>query len=403
MSGNTAIQWTDKTWNPVVGCTKVAPECKFCYAKTVHDKRHKAILEGKPQAPQYREEFEVVQLKPDRLRWPVSLQKPSRIFVNSVSDLFHEDVPMDFIAQVFAVMALADRHTFQVLTKRASRQKQILRDPAFREMVDTFVTHFAVEWTNPHIRRKDDLRATAPDVMDDGYWPLPNVEIGVSAGTQKAWDANVPELLDTPAAIRFVSMEPLLEEVDILWPKTVWPDGPQMCCSGMEGGVPSCGCHGLPIDPPTIMNEDMSGVRIDWIIVGGESGTRKQKVRPMHAAWVRKIRDACQSWGVAFFFKQWGEYLTFSNGSRCLRYDDERQEFRAHVDGKVYGRDALHFWTSDGGYDPLADWSVRVGTKKAGRQIDGVEHNTFARTPARTATTGKVIDLMEALKESLRK
>src|SRR4051812_1413024 len=106
MSGKTGIEWTDRTWNPVVGCTKVSQGCKLCYAKTIHDMRHKAFLEGKPVAPQYSVPFETVQLKHERLEWPLSLRQPSRIFVNSVSDLFHEDVPDEFIDWVFAVMAL---------------------------------------------------------------------------------------------------------------------------------------------------------------------------------------------------------------------------------------------------------------------------------------------------------
>lgn len=380
MSGNTTIQWTDKTWNPTVGCTKVNQECKFCYAKTVHDKRHKAILDGKAQAPQYREPFEVVQLKPERLRWPISLQKPSRIFVNSVSDLFHDDVPIWFIAQVFVVMAIAQRHTFQVLTKRATRMKEVLSDPGF-------VDEMYAQWSSV---------SGAPAAIP--AWPLPNVEIGVSAGTQKSFDANVPELLDTPAAVRFVSMEPMLEAIDILYPETVWPDGPEMCCNGHE-----CGCHGQPVDPPMIMNDDMSGVRIDWIIVGGESGTRKQKVRPMNAAWVLAIRNACRSWGIAFFFKQWGEYLTFAADSKCLRFDG--QEYMARVDGKTYNRDDIQFWSHDGNYEPGAAWAVRVGTKKAGRLLEGVEHNQFvprAPAPEQIKTVSKALDLMAALATAIK-
>src|SRR4051812_18556853 len=121
MSATTGIEWTDATWNPVVGCTKVSQGCKHCYAKTIHDLRHKAHLAGKAVAPQYAQPFETVQLKPERLTAPLGWRQPKRIFVNSVSDLFHDDVPIEYIASVWAVMALARRHTFQILTKRPAR------------------------------------------------------------------------------------------------------------------------------------------------------------------------------------------------------------------------------------------------------------------------------------------
>jgi protein gp37 len=122
MSANTGISWTDRTWNPVVGCTKVSQGCKHCYAKTLHDMRHKAFAEGKLQnIPQYAQPFETVQTLPDRLNDPYRWRKPSRVFVNSMSDLFHDDVPGEFIAQVFAVMSGNPQHTFQVLTKRPAR------------------------------------------------------------------------------------------------------------------------------------------------------------------------------------------------------------------------------------------------------------------------------------------
>jgi protein gp37 len=127
--GDSKIEWTDKTWNPVVGCTKVSAGCKNCYAKALHDQRHKAHVEGKAVPAQYANPFEVVQLMPERLRDPLSWRKPQRVFVNSVSDLFHEDIPDEFIDKVFAVMALTPEHTYQVLTKRPERMAEYSRDP----------------------------------------------------------------------------------------------------------------------------------------------------------------------------------------------------------------------------------------------------------------------------------
>src|SRR6185436_14420816 len=149
MSAKSNIEWTDATWNPVVGCEKVSQGCKFCYAKTVHDRRYKAFLEGKAVAPQYRVPFETVQLKPERLTLPLSWRAPRRIFVNSVSDLFHDGVPDDFIDRVFAVMAVSRRHTFQILTKRAQRMQAYLSAPG--RLDDIYTQWSSVSGTPPEV------------------------------------------------------------------------------------------------------------------------------------------------------------------------------------------------------------------------------------------------------------
>lgn len=341
MSGRTAISWTDRTWNPVVGCTKVSQGCKFCYAKRIHDMRYQAFLDGKNVAPQYHVPFEQVQLKPERLTWPLSLRAPSRIFVNSVSDLFHDDVPVDFIAAVWAVMALAPRHTYQVLTKRAMRMHDVLSDAGFYDRVLNQADNFR------RARRRDGLgfELTSYPVSDPRHGPsYPQVWLGVSVENQDAANERVPFLLQTPAAHRFLSCEPLLGLVDL---------------AGMEfwGPLDRKRLHGA----------------VDLVIVGGESGTRKQNVRPMHPEWARSLRDQCAAAGVEFEFKQWGEYLTFAPESPCLRSDGV--EYFARVDGRVYYRDSIRFWSENGEYDDGADWSVRVGAKRAGRLLHGRLHD----------------------------
>jgi len=258
MSDKSKIEWCDATWNPVTGCTKVSEGCRNCYAKTFTER-----FEGTPG--HYFESGFKVTLRPEKLDQPLRWRRPRRIFVNSMSDLFHPDVPDDFIDQVFAVMALAPQHTFQVLTKRPERMLAWYnRDPA--DMNDALYP-FRVN-----------------------RWPLPNVWLGVSVENQKAADERIPLLLQTPAAIRFLSCEPLLGEVDL----SKWLLTP--------GWVPSYydpdNIHGYPNAEPT--NEF-----INWVIVGGESGPR---ARPMHPDWVRGLRDQCQAAGVPFFFKQWGEW-----------------------------------------------------------------------------------------------
>jgi protein gp37 len=245
----TSIQWTDETWNPVVGCERISPGCAHCYAKTLHDKRHTAVLAGKKLAPQYAEPFETVQLKGDRLNAPLRWREPRMVFVNSVSDLFHEDVPASYIAQVFSVMAQARRHTFQVLTKRAARMLEIAPTLA--------ASH------------------TAPD---GSGWPLANVWLGVSVENQRFADERIPVLLQTPAAVRFISAEPLLEHITLapfLSDKYISIGGRQWIGAGGIG----------------------------WVIIGGESGAG---ARPFKVEWASSLLRECRDAGVPAFLKQLG-------------------------------------------------------------------------------------------------
>ncbi len=214
MAQGSAIEWTQSTWNPVTGCTKLSPGCKHCYAERMAER-----LRAMGQ-PNYRNGFELT-LQPQMLELPLSWKKPQTIFVNSMSDLFHEEVPADYIRDVFDVMRRAHWHRFQVLTKRSERLAEL------------------------------------GSTLD---WPE-NVWMGVSAESGR-YVHRIEHLRDTPARVRFLSLEPLL--------------GP------------------LP-------NLDLRGIH--WVIVGGESGPR---ARPMRPEWVVDIRDQCRSAGVSFFFKQWG-------------------------------------------------------------------------------------------------
>ena len=222
MSEKSNIEWTDSTWNPVTGCNKVSPGCKHCYAETFAER-----WRGIPGHP-YEQGFDL-RLWPDRLEMPLAWKKPRMIFVNSMSDLFHENVPLAFIQRVFTIMERASWHTFQILTKRSAR-----------------------------------LAELAPDLG----WP-PNVWMGVSIETARyVWRAD--DLRKVPAAVRFLSLEPLLGPIEAL---------------------------------------DLSGIH--WVIVGGEGGPG---ARPIEAKWVRQIRNQCLAAGVPFFFKQWGGVQKKKNG-----------------------------------------------------------------------------------------
>jgi protein gp37 len=323
MSGRTGIEWTDRTWNPVVGCTKVSQGCKNCYAKTIHDMRHAAHLAGKKMAPQYAVPFEHVQLMPDRLTWPLSLRQPSRIFVNSVSDLFHEDVPDEFIDRVFAIMAMAPRHAFQVLTKRPERMLEYIGAPGLVGDID------GRSW-----RIREAGHAFGVAIADDVNFalPLPNVWLGVSVENQKAAEERIPLLQQTPAAVRFLSAEPLLGPIDFYGAGSRGgEDGDPFAFSALRGTD--------GVEPP------IAG--IDWVIVGGESGSSKQNPRPMHPDWARGIRDQCVAAGVPFLFKQWGDWTVCP-----LRHLPEDVEEVKH---RRVGE----------------QWMMRVGKKRAGRELDG--------------------------------
>lgn len=283
MSTKTGISWTDATWNPLVGCQKVSQGCKFCYAKTLHDQRHRAFLAGKPTAPQYREPFETIQIKPERLTYPLSWREPRRIFVNSLSDLFHEDVPDDFIDRVFAVMALAPRHTFQLLTKRPERMRDYLRAPFLRERIAAAATPIMRErrtipdtdvflWRECDSLDAGQWRNKLSGIIED-KWPLPNVWLGVSVENQDAADERIPLLFETPAAVRFISAEPLLGPLDL----EDWA----LC---EEGYI-----------------DDRLVRPLDWVIVGGESGP---KHRPMELGWLESVVRQCREARVPVFVKQ---------------------------------------------------------------------------------------------------
>jgi len=211
------IEWTEQTWNPTTGCTKVSDGCRNCYAEVMARRLHAIGVAG------YENNFRLT-LQPSRLSQPLHRRQPTLYFVNSMSDLFHRDVPDAFLDRVFDVIRSTPQHTYQILTKRAKR---------------------------------------LPRYFSDRECP-PNAWLGVTVENRRSGLPRVDELRRTPARVKFLSVEPLLEDL---------------------GQLNLCG--------------------IDWVIVGGESG---HQARPMRANWARSVRHQCVSAGVAFFFKQWGRF-----------------------------------------------------------------------------------------------
>ena len=269
---NSKIQWTDKVWNPVTGCTKVSSGCANCYAERLFPRAYansyvEEFRPGPGDTRMRKREFTDVVCHPDRLDNPLHWKKPRLVFVNSMSDLFHEDVPDEFIDKVFAVMALKPQHKFQVLTKRPER----MRDYFDYEKIRGGGSRFD-KWE--HAARKMSPALGTEWLLDlnqKDCFPLPNVWLGVSCEDQKTANERIPILLETPAAIRFVSAEPLLDKINF-----------------------------SKVDQFHALGKD-----IDWVIVGGESGP---KGRPWDITWIRQISDQCKASGTACFVKQLGSF-----------------------------------------------------------------------------------------------
>jgi protein gp37 len=312
---NTRIEWTEKTWNPITGCTKISEGCKHCYAERMSKR-----LAGR--CGYDKDEPFKVTLHPDKLDEPLRWRKPSKIFVCSMGDLFHEDVPFSWITEVFDVMCswrwpnkeaerlgeqeyLVDpKHTYMVLTKRPERVDQWL------------------DWVGHYWPGDSPLNINLEAEGNFGQ----HIWFGVTAENQQRADERIPILLQIPAAKRFVSVEPMLGAVDL---RNLKYDndildalaGEYLSTDGSEAYVP--------------------WNKLDWSICGGETGPG---ARPMHPDWVRSLRDQCVSADVPFFFKSWGEYEYLRRGA-------------SDGDGKYF-------------YN-------HVGKKRSGRAIDGDEWNEY--------------------------
>lgn len=264
MSDTTHIQWTDATWNTVTGCTRVSEGCERCYIDRTPPFRMAHRLFDSPAIGG----TTGVILHQDRLTLPLRWRKPRRVFVNSLSDLLHESVPTEHIAKVWAVMAASPQHTYQILTKRPARLRSLLHSDAFVGLVrNGYCGGFA--------------------------WPLPNVWLGVSVESQKWADIRIPTLLDTPAAVRWISAEPLLGPVRL---SAAWVD--------------------MPVDARPVKVADIVGIglpnRLDWVVTGGESGPG---ARPMDLNWAMDLVIQCSAATVPMFVKQLGSVWARENGA----------------------------------------------------------------------------------------
>jgi len=333
MSDNTAIEWTDATWNPITGCSVISPGCTNCYAMKLAGARLRntpsrtGLTIDSKSGPVWNGQ---VRLNEQWLTQPLHWKKPRKIFVCAHGDLFHENVPDEWIDKVFAVMALAPQHQFQVLTKRAERMWEYLAEDDRRNTIID-------EWRKlPKARsQRVSLVSGAPIVRTGFDWPLPNVWLGISAENQQRYNERKYHLAVTPAAIRFFSFEPLLSAIDT--------------------------------------GDDLKSGLFHWAIAGGESGPG---ARPMHPDWARSLRDQCATAGVPFFFKQWGSWYPI--------YDRDKDD----PDWRQCGRypDAMtkkHHWLNlKGGigfHGERFHVMERYNKKAAGNFLDGRQHLDFPK------------------------
>lgn len=382
MADRSAIEWTDATWNPIRARNKITGKlgwhcehattgCEHCYAEGFN----KRLGTGLPFKPGHRNDIEIF-LDEQMLAQPLRWKKPRKIFVCSMTDAFADFVTDEMLDKMFAVMALCPQHTFQVLTKRSARMR----------------TYF-----KPYDSRRADSLGTK--VLELGYqgplellpWPLPNLWLGVSAERQQEADERIPNLLATPAAIRFISAEPLLGSMDL---KRWMPTGKW----GSFKGEPvyhqtyfmteceHCGWFGSSELCRMSQNVDDADVvcpacnkificdevdaKLHWVIVGGESG---RQARSMHPDWPRSLREQCAAARVKFFFKQWGEWAPSTPEEAQGNPRSGWQAIAAHP----HVAKAADLYPEAG-----AKFIARVGKKAAGRLLDGVEHNEFPRVPA---------------------
>lgn len=387
------IEWTQETWNPIVGCSILSPGCTNCYAMGMAARIEAmnaeayAALEAtgmrRATAPQYDGTTRKVNgnavwtgkfaLAENTLLAPLKRKKPTTYFVNSMGDLFHESCPDEWIDTVFAVMALTPQHTYQVLTKRAKRMQEYLsRKVDWNHLL-------GATWTAVQTAGRLDVEKASElhhAITDRLAWPLPNVWLGVSTERQQEADARIPLLLNTPAAVRFISAEPLLGQIDLTLIRA--PIDPEAAEEEWLFDALTIG----DIYQQRFKNSfgetwydsgdgPYRETKLDWVIVGGESGPAS---RPMHPDWARSLRDQCAAAGVPFFFKQWGNFRPLT----------EIEKATACGATLVYREAEIQRGSQNAAY------VLRVGKKAAGRLLDGMIHDATPGVRALQAPRAQV-------------
>lgn len=356
MSSTTKIEWSEQSWNPIIGCSLKSPGCTNCYAMPMAARLaamgHASYQGLTQQAKTGAVWTGKLALNEKALIAPLKRKKPTTYFVNSMGDLFHENVPDDWIDRVFAVMALCPQHTFQVLTKRSGRMREYFANPILDELN---FKHLGTRWA-------EQLRDLGfADFASKGGppFPFPNVWLGVSVEDQTRANERIPDLLATPAAVRWLSCEPLLGPVDLMSPFYAHSTGYWM--------------QGFLRDKSEHDDFRYWAEKLDWVVCGGESG---KDARPMHPDWARQLRDQCAAAGVPYFFKQWGEWAV------ALDRERDDPDWRKDYSTKYADHGKTKWLNIEGGcgfHGARFHVMQRIGKKPAGRTLDGIEHNAMPK------------------------
>lgn len=365
----TKIEWTNESWNPIIGCDKISPGCKECYAEKMAGRLSNIgstsyyinVVKHEMQSdnpnfiekglPKWNGKTHFVK---SALTKPLHWAKPQMIFVCSMGDLFHESVDIFTVAKIFAIMFLAKQHTFQVLTKRPERAKMYLRDKAFLDIYWKYCNQLHNEFIKP----LESELYNFSELMHE--WPLSNVWFGTSTENQEQAEKRIPILLQIPAAIRFVSCEPLLGPIDL--GDIAYND------IGGESHINSLYC-----DIPNEDDEQFNGATLDWVIAGGESGP---KAKPMHPNWIYSLLDQCTASKTPFFFKQWGEWKDGSNYPKKNNIIVLNNGEYSNWDNDEWKKLSKKY-SSDQWNKLDAKVMSRVGKKKAGCLLDEKEYKQF--------------------------
>lgn len=353
MAQRSKIEWTDATWNPIRGCSRVSEGCRNCYAERIaarfsgHGEPYQGLALMKNGKPHWTGQVRLIE---ETLTLPLRWKKPRRVFVNSMSDLFHEALGRKEICRILEIMRRSTRHVFQVLTKRPARMREIL------EHISAF-------------------SGTPPAHI---WW-------GVSVENQQTADKRIPLLLQTPAAVRWVSYEPALGPVDFnrinyrLQLRTSLKSFLEFEGKSEEEAAKEAEANTTGGEEPLLdvlrghyfdgWDSGTDGKKLDWVVAGGESGSG---ARPAHPDWFRSVRDQCQAAGVPFFFKQWGEW------EPSLNFPEQFKNARPTTPCMMLAADGHtgHSQAEMQGH-PRFGLVVRTGKKAAGRLLDGREFNEY--------------------------
>lgn len=368
MSDGTKIEWTEATANVINGCSVLSPGCTNCYAMRLagtrmkHHQTREGLTIDTKAGPVWNG---TTRFHEPALQQVLHWQRGRMIFWNAHGDMFHDSVPDEWIDRCFAAMALTPQHKHQVLTKRSARMRDYLSRPGIEVRIGLDALGLVLEAMslNPKSQLGAGIKAKGSDINPGGLtnWPLPNVWLGVSVEDQTRADERIPDLLATPAAVRWISAEPLLGPLYLRGIKTFQFRGCELVDSLAGWGM-------------DFLGEEVATVnKIDWVVAGGESGPN---ARPMHPDWARSLRDQCAAAGVAFLFKQWGEWYP----GLCGRDGDQGgiATFPGFPDGETFGGRPTHWWGNTHSFStPPGPISVNIGKKRAGRLLDGVQHDGY--------------------------